>query len=132
VVALPYWQDRHPDHLAAAALLRDAVFDAKLRRYEAEGDPWQPEWICHYFINDTGPVSFVVDVSDYYDKKKLALACYASQFTRATEYAQTRLNATSFGRLIESRDAQFGALAGVPFAEGIVVHEPVVREHLFK
>jgi bacillithiol biosynthesis deacetylase BshB1 len=131
-IAVPYWQDRHPDHLAAAALLRDAVFNAKLRRYEASGDPWQPQWVCHYFINDAGPVSFVVDVSAHYDKKRQALACYASQFARATDSAETRLNSPSFAQLIESRDAQFGALAGVRYAEGIVVAEPVVREHLLK
>jgi hypothetical protein len=33
--------------------------------------------------------------------------------------------------LIESRDAQFGALAGVRFAEGVVVRDPIVRPHLF-
>jgi LmbE family N-acetylglucosaminyl deacetylase len=131
-VAIPYWQDRHPDHQAAAMLLRDAVFNAKLKRYAAAGDPWQPAWVCSYFINDAGPVSFVVDVSPYYDIKRRALACYASQFARATASAETRLNSPGFNQLIESRDAQFGALAGVPFAEGIIVNEPVVREHLLK
>jgi N-acetylglucosamine malate deacetylase 1 len=135
-IAVPYWQDRHPDHESAAALLRDAIFNAKLRRYEAAGDPFQPEWVCHYFINDAGPASFVVDVSAHYDTKRQALACYASQFSRATEspggLAETRLNSPSFSQLIESRDAQFGALAGVRFAEGIVVNEPVVRAHLLK
>jgi hypothetical protein len=32
-----------------------------------------------------------------------------------------------FLQLIESRDAQFGARAGVRFAEGFMVREPVVR-----
>jgi len=131
-IAVPYWHDRHPDHQSAATLLRDAIFNAKLKRYTAAGDPWQPQWVCHYFINDAGPVSFVVDVSEHYDTKRRALACYASQFTRATDSAETRLNSPSFSQLIESRDAHFGALAGVRFAEGIVVTEPVVREHLIK
>ena len=131
-IAIPYWHDRHPDHQTAATLLRDAIFNAKLDRYAAAGDPWQPQWVCHYFINDAGPVSFVIDVSEHYDTKRRALACYASQFARATESAQTRLNSPSFSQLIESRDAHFGALAGVRFAEGIVVTEPVVREHLLK
>jgi bacillithiol biosynthesis deacetylase BshB1 len=131
-IAIPYGQDRHPDHQAAAALLRDAVFNAKLRRYEAGGDPWHPGWVCAYFINDAAAVSFVVDVSAHYEKKRQALACYASQFARAPDHAETRLNSPSFSQLIESRDAQFGALAGVRFAEGIVVAEPVVREHLIK
>lgn len=131
-IAIPYAHDRHPDHQAAAAMLRDAVFNARLKRYDAPGEPWQPAWVCAYFINDSGPVSFVVDVSDFYEVKRQALACYTSQFTRATGHAETRLNSPTFNQLIESRDAQFGALAGVRFAEGIVVNEPVVREHLLK
>ena len=131
-IAVPYWHDRHPDHQASAALLREAVFNAKLRKYAAAGDPWHPQWVCHYFINDAAPVSFVVDVSDHYDTKRRALACYASQFSRATDSSETRLNSPSFSQLIESRDAQLGALSGVRFAEGLVVTEPVVREHLLK
>jgi N-acetylglucosamine malate deacetylase 1 len=131
-IALPYWQDRHPDHLAAFTLLRDGVFNAKLRKYEANGEPWQAEWICFYFINDSAAPSFVVDVSDYYDVKRKALACYRSQFVRATGAAETRLNSPGFNQLIESRDAQFGALAGVRFAEGIVTTEPVMRNGLLK
>jgi bacillithiol biosynthesis deacetylase BshB1 len=131
-IAVPYWKDRHPDHESSAALLRDAIFNAKLKRYEASGEPFQAEWVCHYFINDAGSPSFVVDVSAHYEVKRQALACYASQFSRATESAETRLNSPSFSQLIESRDAQFGALAGVRFAEGIVVNEPIVREHLLK
>jgi LmbE family N-acetylglucosaminyl deacetylase len=96
------------------------------------GDPWQPAWVCFYFINDAAPVSFVVDVSDYYEVKRRALGCYRSQFSRATGHAETRLNAPGFNQLIESRDAQFGALAGVRFAEGVVVNEPMVRDHLLK
>jgi N-acetylglucosamine malate deacetylase 1 len=132
VVAVPYWQDRHPDHMSSSKLLKEAVFNAKLRKYQAAGDPWEPQWICYYFINDSAPPSFVVDVSDYYELKRRALACYASQFGRATDQAETRLNSASFNRLIESRDAQFGALAGVGFAEGIVVTDPVVRGGLLK
>jgi LmbE family N-acetylglucosaminyl deacetylase len=108
------------------------VFNAKLKRYAAAGEPWQPAWVCFYFINDAAPVSFVVDVSDYYEVKRRALGCYRSQFSHATGHAGTRLNSPGFNQLIESRDAQFGALAGVRFAEGVVVNEPVVREHLLK
>ena len=35
-------------------------------------------------------------------------------------------------QLIESRDAQFGALAGCAWAEGFVVREPVVRPTLLR
>jgi LmbE family N-acetylglucosaminyl deacetylase len=93
--------------------LRQAVFKAALRRFETEHEAWRAEWICHYFINDSVTPSFVVDVSAHYDKKRAALDCYRSQFVSIGEGAiGTRLNASTFRQLIESRDAQFGALAG--------------------
>jgi hypothetical protein len=56
-----------------------------------------------------------------------------SQFSPAdTNAVATRLTNSTFQQLIESRDAQFGALAGVPFAEGFVVKQPVVRPHLLQ
>jgi bacillithiol biosynthesis deacetylase BshB1 len=132
-VAIPHWHDRHPDHLAASEALTRALFNSGLRRFDADGDPWRPDWVCYYFINDTSPPSFVVDVSAHYAIKRRALACYTSQFAPPGAGAvQTRLTSPRFAQLIESRDAQFGALAGVAFAEGVVVREPVVREGLLK
>jgi N-acetylglucosamine malate deacetylase 1 len=132
VVAAPYWRDRHPDHEAASELLTEAVFNAGLRRYVAEGEAWKPEWICYYFINDASEPSFLIDVSAHYDTKRAALECHASQFTRQAAAAATRLNTPIFRQLIESRDAQFGARAGVAWAEGVVVREPIVRVSLMK
>jgi bacillithiol biosynthesis deacetylase BshB1 len=137
VVAVPYWSDRHPDHVAASDLLTEAVFTSGLRRYTAGdpgGDPvWKPDWICYYFINDSERPSFVVDVSDCYEIKRRALDCHVTQFQKLSSgAAPTRLNTPLFRQLIESRDAQFGALAGVAWAEGVVVREPVVRPTLMK
>jgi len=67
VVAAPYWSDRHPDHVAASTLITEAVFNAGLRKYQAEGEAWKAEWICYYFINDADKPSFVVDVSEHYE-----------------------------------------------------------------
>jgi bacillithiol biosynthesis deacetylase BshB1 len=131
-VAVPYWSDRHPDHVAASELLTEAAFNSGLRRYQVEGEPWKPDWVCYYFINDMVMPSFVIDVSEYYQHKREALDCYASQFRPNAGTTGTRLNAPLFRQLIESRDAQFGSLAGVQWAEGVVVREPVVCASLMK
>jgi len=132
-VAIPYWEDRHPDHVAASRVLREAIFKSGLARFENGREAWRPEWVCHYFINDGATPSFVVDVSAVYPLKRQALDCFGSQFATTEEGSvATRLTAPTFRQLIESRDAQFGALAGVAFAEGIVVREPLLRQDLFK
>ena len=133
VIALPHWGDRHPDHVAACALITSAAFSSGLRRYTAVGEPWKPDWLVHYFINTPGEPSFVVDVSDFYEVKQRALACHVSQFApRDAAAAATRLTSPLFAQLVESRDAQLGALAGVRWAEGFVVREPIIRRHLLK
>ena len=132
VVAIPYWADRHPDHVTASHLLTESVFSAGLRRYQAEGEAWKPESVCYYFINDMATPSFVVDVSEQYEVKRRALACHVTQFQPSQPGAvATRLTSVRFRQLIESRDSQFGAVAGVAFAEGIVVKQPPLRLHLF-
>ena len=132
-IAVPYWDDRHPDHVASSHVLRSAVFTSGLRRYESADEAWRPDWLCYYFINDGATPSFVVDVSAHYQRKRQALDCYRSQFApHEDEAVATRLTAATFRQLIESRDAQFGALAGVAFAEGLVVREPIRRSGLLK
>lgn len=132
-VAIPYWSDRHPDHVAASHVLTEAVFNAGLGRYDAGADPWKADWICHYFINDSAPPSFVVDVSEHYGRKRAALACHRSQFRPDGHGAvPTRLTSPRFLQLIESRDAQFGAQAGCLFAEGVIVRDLIARADLFR
>jgi bacillithiol biosynthesis deacetylase BshB1 len=133
VVAVPHWGDRHPDHVATSKVLTEAVFNAGLRRYQAGGEAWKVDWICYYFVNDGAPPSFLVDVSEHYERKQEALDCHVSQFeAERPNRVATRLNAPLFRQLIQSRDAQFGALAGVRWAEGFIVREPILRPTLLK
>ncbi len=137
-VAVPYWRDRHPDHVSASTLLTRAIFKSGLRRVVTTRDAWRPEWVCYYFINDSDTPSFVIDVSAHYARKREALACHRTQFNPAglgstgSGAAATRLTTPLFQQLVESRDAQFGALAGVSFAEGFIARDTLLRPNLFK
>lgn len=132
-IAIPFGSDRHPDHVSAHQVLSIAAHRAGLRRYETNQPAWRADWICQYFINDAATPSFVVDVSRFYNRKREALACHRSQFAPSgSGAAATRLTHSTFTQLIESRDAQFGALIGVEFAEGIVTREPVERTNLLR
>jgi bacillithiol biosynthesis deacetylase BshB1 len=134
-VAIPYWDDRHPDHRAASEAVTRGVFRGGLRRFVI-GDAleaWKPEWVCYYFINDSVPPSFAIDVSAQYERKREALACHRSQFAPSEpSRVDTRLTSPRFRQLIESRDAHLGALTGVAFAEGVIVKEPLLRPDIFR
>lgn len=130
VVAIPYWEDRHPDHVAASRLISEAVFSASLRRYETAQGPHRVARSVYYFINADREPSFVVDVSDWYGIKEEALRAHASQFVRAVQHVSTPLNDFRFPHLIRSRDAYLGAKAGCLYAEGFVVKTPVTKADL--
>src|SRR4030095_4950200 len=132
-IAMPYWDDRHTDHGAAARVLTVAVFRSGLRRFDTGLAPWRADRVCYYFINDAAPASFVIDVSDHYDRKRQALDCHKSQFAPdAADAVGTRFTSPTFLQLIETRDAQFGARAGVAFAEGLLVRDPLVRSSILE
>ena len=88
--------------MAASQVLTEAVFNSGLRRYDAATDdePWRPEWICYYFINDAATPSFVVDVSAHYDLKRRALRCHVTQFKApVNDGVETRLTSPLFEQL---------------------------------
>ena len=132
-VAIPFENDRHPDHGAASRLLTRALFSSGLARFAADGEHWRPDFVVAYFINDSVRPTFAVDVSKHYETKRSAIACYRSQFQPSGAGATpTRLTSPRFRQLIESRVEQFGALVGVAYAEGFVTNELMIRPTLFK
>lgn len=83
IILSHYWDDVHPDHVAASSLVDAARFWAKLSRTDLPGDPyWPPKiyyyWSIHLRIHPSPSV--VIDISDAIDDKLRAIACYESQF----------------------------------------------------
>ena len=83
VLLAPYWEDAHPDHVAASALVDAARFWAKLTKTDLPGEPTYPQKILYYYsvhLRLHPKPSFVLDVSPHLEAKMRALACYRSQF----------------------------------------------------
>jgi bacillithiol biosynthesis deacetylase BshB1 len=83
VLLAHYWEDAHPDHVAASSLVDAARFWAKLTKTDLPGEPHYPEKILYYFsvhLRLHVQPSFVVDVSATLQDKLRAVACYHSQF----------------------------------------------------
>lgn len=89
VILAPYWEDAHPDHIAASRLCDAARFWAKLSRTDLPGAAFWPPRIYYYWsihLRIHPAAAFVVEISDAIEDKLRAVACYESQFGRATEF----------------------------------------------
>ncbi|MCD1260260.1 bacillithiol biosynthesis deacetylase BshB1 [Paenibacillus athensensis] len=125
IVFAPYWQDRHPDHIACSQLVQEAVFNAKLRRYLPEAPPVQVEQLYFYFINDVYEADVLVDVSGCYEPKLAALGAYRSQFAATgNDVVLTPLN-QGYVERVEARDRLLGQKRMVAYAEGFVSKQPL-------
>jgi LmbE family N-acetylglucosaminyl deacetylase len=83
VIFAPYWEDSHPDHVAATALIEAARFWAKLTKSDLSGEPYFPRRILYYFcvhLRIHPKPAFVVDVTAHHEAKMRAVLCYQSQF----------------------------------------------------
>jgi bacillithiol biosynthesis deacetylase BshB1 len=119
----PYWEDAHPDHVAASALVDAARFWAKLTRTDMPGEPHYPERIIYYFsvhLRLHARPSFVLDITPHMDAKMRAIACYHSQFVEGRPTAPPTL-------LDELRDRAryWGWAIGAGYGEPFVCREEV-------
>ncbi len=129
VVFAPYWEDRHPDHIACSKLVEEAVFNAKLRKFMPDKPAVPAPQLYFYFINDLGRSDLVVDVTDQYALKEQSLACYRSQFEKVPgeDYVITPLTEGYIER-VRSRDMLLGQRRLIPYAEGFATKIPYVVE----
>lgn len=121
ILFIPYGEDAHPDHMAAAKLCISARFYAKLTRWELPHEPWYPKKWFHFFSLHFRPViqpSLVFDVSKWFQLKRDALACYHSQFIEPVQ------NRIIFDR-IEIEAKYWGSQSGCAYAEPFVTPEPL-------
>ncbi len=129
IVLAPHAADRHPDHGQCAHLVREALFTSGLRKHEDGLTPHRPAGFYQYFINGMEKASFAVNVSAVYEKKRLALAAYSSQFYPSSG-VQTALTRSAFLPMIEGRDRMFGQAIGCDFAEGFWQADPLYAASL--
>ena len=122
LVFLPYFHDRHPDHVHASEIVYEGTFLAGLPRYVTGEASYRPDKIIYYMGWEEFSPSFIVDISEQFERKMEAIRAYASQFTLADpSYPKTRLTSPATDRLIRSRMAHYGALIGKEYGEAFLI-----------
>ena len=119
----------HPDHVAAASIVRAAVFLARLDKWDqvpggerlAGQDAWKVDrlFFPHCKMEPAwADAAFAVDVSAVYDRKRAALRAYESIFEQGNHLLA----------LYEAEDQYFGRLVGVRYAEIFKAASPLLVE----
>ena len=121
--------DRHPDHAKAAKLVSDACFLSGLVKIEtvSEGEnqkPWRPKQVFHYIQWKHIEPDFVVDISDFMDKKIEVCLAYKTQFyDPKSKEPMTPIATKDFLESLTYRAQDLGRLSGVGFAEGFTTEK---------
>ena len=119
--------DRHIDHGKGSKLVSDACFLSGLRQIKTElngeiQEAWRPKIVYHYIQWQNIEPDFVVDISDYIDKKMESVLAYGSQFyDPKSNEPITPITSKNFLDSIKYRAQDLGRLVGVDYAEGFTV-----------
>ncbi|MCX2719776.1 bacillithiol biosynthesis deacetylase BshB1 [Lentiprolixibacter aurantiacus] len=131
-------EDRHIDHAKGSKLVSDACFLSGLLKIDTKWvgddewqDPWRPKKVYHYIQWKNLEPDFVVDVSDFIDKKMEAINAYASQFYDPnSKEPDTPISSKNFTDSVRYRARDLGRLIGVEYAEGFTVERFIGVKHL--
>jgi bacillithiol biosynthesis deacetylase BshB1 len=128
VVILPFPVGRHPDHRIASEVGRDACYLAGLAKYPAGGAPHRPFKVLYALSYREDPVkpTFVVDISDQFERKLAAIRCYASQFDGATAAGEIFPTGQDLYSRVETQNAHYGSLIRARYGEPFFTHETVL------
>ena len=124
-------EDRHIDHGKGSKLVSDACFLSGLRKIETEHEGvqqevWRPKVVYHYIQWKNIEPDFVVDISEFIDKKTQSILAYASQFySENSNEPITPIATKNFLQSIHYRTQDFGRLIGVDYAEGFTTERYV-------
>lgn len=118
--------DRHPDHGKGGRLIADSCFLSGLARISTQRDgveqqPWRPKRVFHMIQDRPLEPTFIVDISDSFEQKMIAIKCYESQFfSPGLEGPVTYISTGNFLQELAGRDAVMGKRIGTRYGEGFV------------
>lgn len=119
IAPAPAPMGRHPDHRIASELVRDACFVAGLAKVAPDVPKHRPRKVIHTLTYREDPVkpTFVVDISDVFERKLEAVRAYASQFEGVAQAGEVYPNGEPLFDVVRHQAAHYGSLIRVRYGE---------------
>ena len=131
-------EDRHPDHGRAGALATEAAFYSGLRKVETTDEDgnaqneWRPKQIFQYIQDRYLEPDFVIDITEYWDKKVEAIKAFKSQFYDPNSpEPQSYISSADFFDFVEARAREMGHKIGATYGEGFMKTKTIGVSQLF-
>ena len=134
IIFAPYFNDRHPDHIGASKIVKEAVFFSGLKKIETELDEkiqtiHRPDKLYYYMQTYEFIPSFIVDISDHFETKMEAVRAYKSQFYNPNESGElTFISDPKFIKYLEARARHYGFQIRKEFGEPFYSEEAIELE----
>lgn len=131
LVLCPYPDDwRHPDHSLAGRVIPEAAFRAGFAKWDTGQPHHRPLMTLHYMMHHEFAPSFIVDVSDQWEKKMKSVWSYRSQVyvagnTRKSKEEETYISSPDFTERIEARYRYFGSKIAAKYGEPFWSPHPI-------
>jgi bacillithiol biosynthesis deacetylase BshB1 len=126
MVILPYWMQRHPDHLSASLLGYDACYLAGLKKLQIDGEPHRPRKIIYCSSFRETNHSFFVEITEQMERKLAAVAAYKSQFDGTPSAREIYKPGADIFEFMTVTARHYGLMVGVQYAEAFAIKESIL------
>jgi len=108
----------HPDHLAAGRIVTNSIYYATFKKLPIKGEIHRVKGLYHYFLPPEVAPTFVVDITEQYERWMDCLKAHKSQFMnpeKSRDYLWS----------LETLARSFGAMVGIKYGQGFRIGEPL-------
>jgi len=137
LLLIPHFDERHPDHVHAHQLCKEAWFYSGLRKVETiydgeKQEAFRPDGYFTFMQAYEFPPTFVLDISDTYNKKIESVKAHRSQFFDPnSNEPETILSRPSFFEFLNTRARYYGETIGVQYGEPFFSPVPIGVSDIF-
>src|SRR3989304_10594861 len=131
IIFAPYFNDRHPDHHDTSVLIKEAMFSTGLPKVktfdnQVEQKAYRPKKLFYYMQTYTFEPTFIVDISDSFEKKMKAIKAFKTQFFNPkSKEPETFISRPEFFSYLISRAQFYGFQIGKHYGEPFYCEEKI-------
>ncbi len=138
ILVIPYYHDRHPDHIKASKILKDSAFYSGLIKIKTPQSkipnqkPHRPKLILYYPNFSMTHPDIIIDITKEFPQKMKAVKAFKSQFyNRSKKKRKSFISTKDFLDSIEARAKYLGSQIGVKYGEAYFIDKPFRLDNPF-